>query len=152
VSAFPRSVSDAPQARRGRRGDRSDRVDRQVAWAIGETVGDALSRWWNLMYGTVGHGLRGGTFTVKGGYLTYASPLVLTLDRVRFVDDVAVSGTVTWHRRAATVVADLQVESPADPGHVWLVFGTDRFARGATVRGTLGGRPISVRLGQLWST
>ena len=151
VSAFPRSVRDAPQAGRGR-GDRSEPADRKVAWVVGETVGDALSHWWSLMYGAVGHGLRGGTFTVKGGYYTYANPLVLTLNRVRFTDDVAVSGTVTWLRRAATVVADLQVESPADPGHVWLVFGTNRFARGATIRGTLGGRPISLRLGQLWST
>ena len=152
VAAFPRSAAEAPQAQRGERGDASTPLDRQVAWVAGETVGDALTRWWGLMYGTVGHGLRGGTFTVKGGYLTYAEPLVLTLHGLRFTDDVAVSGHVVWHRRVARVVANLDVQGPSGSGHLVLSFGTNRFAGDSTIHGNLGGREISVRLQQLWTT
>ncbi len=152
VAAFPRSAAEAPQAQPGGRGDASTPLDRQVAWVAGETVGDALTRWWGLMYGTVGHGLRGGTFTVKGGYLTYADPLVLTLHDLRFTGDVAISGHVVWHRRLARVVANLDVQGPSGSGHLVLSFGTNRFAGNSTIRGSLGGREISVRLHQLWTT
>ena len=152
VAAFPRSAAEAPQAQPGGRGDASTPLDRQVAWVAGETVGDALARWWGLMYGTVGHGLRGGTFAVKGGYLTYADPLVLTLHELRFTGDVAISGRVVWHRRVARVVANLEVQGPSGSGHLVLSFGTNRFAGNSTIRGNLGGREIFVRLHQLWTT
>ncbi|HTG47747.1 MAG TPA: alpha/beta fold hydrolase [Actinomycetota bacterium] len=152
VPVFPITSAQAPKAISNGPGDASTPQDRQVAWAAGEAVGDALTRWWNLMYGPAGHGLRGGTFTVQGPYLSYAAPLRLTLEGVRFVDDVAVSGTVIWHRRAGRVEATLTVEAPSGSGDVTLTFGTNHPTDTSQLRGVLGGRRISVRLPPLWAT
>ena len=72
VPDFPRRVAGAPPAESAGAdaGDRSTVKDRRAAWSAGWAVGDALARWW-LMYGSKGHGLRGGTFTAAGEYLSY---------------------------------------------------------------------------------
>ncbi len=77
-----------------------DRTDRRVAWAAVETVADAFNRWWNELFGGTGVGLRGGSYEMRGPFYRWDRPLVLTFDETRFVADVAVSGTVVWHRRA----------------------------------------------------
>ena len=72
VPEFPRRLSAAPQAERAGAGDRSTAAGRRAAWAARWAVGDALARWW-LMYGSEGHGLRGGSFTASGDYLAYGA-------------------------------------------------------------------------------
>ncbi len=73
------------------------------------TVGDVMARWLS-MYGNHGVGLRGGHFSVRGGGFRQTDPVVTWhLKRVRWVRDVAVTGTMTWHRRSGQVVAALRV-------------------------------------------
>jgi hypothetical protein len=71
------------------------------------TAGDVLARVNGNSSGR-GRGLRGGSYTVNHG----ADAIRLSLDKVKFVDDIAISGTL---RRAASrggmVQADLQVWS-----------------------------------------
>ncbi len=151
VEAFPPTVAEAPKARPGGTSDRSTALDRRVAWAAAETVGDALSRWWNVLYGGVGVGLRGGTFAMRGPYLSFDRPLTVTFDRARFVDDVSVSGRVVWRRRAAMVSGVLRVEAPSVSGTVRIGFGTDRRGEGTTIRGRLAGRRIVLAMPGIWS-
>ena len=62
VARFPARLGAAPLAH-ALAGDRSTPAARRAAWAAGAVVGDAFTRWYNLMFGVDGHGLRGGRFT-----------------------------------------------------------------------------------------
>ena len=136
VPVFPRRVADAPQAA-ARPGDRSDATDRRAAWVAARAAGDALGRWW-LMYGARGHGLRGGTFVASGAYYSY-EPVELALDGVRFAGDLAVSGRVTWDRRAQHVRARLRVRG-AREGVLRMSWPSRARHAAATIVGELGGR------------
>jgi len=80
LATFPRTLAAAPMANGGRAG----LTARRASWVAAQTVGDALSRWYNLMFTARGHGLRGGTYTITGGYLSH-SPLSIRFDRTRLV-------------------------------------------------------------------
>ena len=139
VPEFPRRLAGVPLAGEAGAGDRSNAGDRRGAWAANWSVGDALARWW-LMYGSRGHGLRGGSFTASGDYLAY-SPIRLRLRGVRFVSDLAVSGSVEWNRRAGTVRARLRLAG-ARRGFVRIGWSTRAPRALASIRGTIGGRAV----------
>jgi hypothetical protein len=152
VKAFPDRVADAPRARPASPSDRSTPLDRKIAWAAAETVGDALSRWWNVLYGGTGAGLRGGSYRLAGPFLSFDHPLTVTFDETRFVSDVAVSGTVTWNRRAALVTGTLSIEGPGVEGTLHLASGTDRRGTGTELVGRIHGRRVVVSMPGVWST
>ena len=96
------------------------------------------------MSGTEGHGLRGGSFTALGEYLSYA-PVRFTLRRVRFVPGAAVSGTMVWDRRRDRVSAKLRIRGVVR-GRLrlsWPIIETRAVAR---LSGRLGGRPVRLRM------
>ena len=64
-------IHTVPRSRCGWRGWQS-RTSRQGRVGGGRGGADAFARWW-LMYGYTGHGLRGGTFTSAGPYLSKRS-------------------------------------------------------------------------------
>lgn len=70
------------------------------------TVDDAIAR--SAFEEEVGLGLRGGEVR----YAYRGSTLLITLDKVRFVDDVAVSGNVKFDRRLYISTAKLQIIGP----------------------------------------
>ena len=84
--------------------DRAPR--RRAAWVAAATVGDAYARWYNLMFGTVGHGLRGGRYTIAGRY--YSLPPAA--DPVRAATGSSpiwrCPGTATWNAHGATAAGD----------------------------------------------
>jgi hypothetical protein len=139
VPEFPRRLAGAPAAQPAGAADRSTPRDRRAAWAASWAVGDALARWW-LMYGSDGHGLRGGSFTASGEYLAY-TPIRLSMRRVRFVSDLPVSGSVAWNRRAGNVRASLSLGG-ANGGRLRIGWSTRALRAVASVRGTLGGRAV----------
>jgi pimeloyl-ACP methyl ester carboxylesterase len=143
VPKFPRRVAAAPGARSAGPGDRSRPMERRAAWSAAWSVGDALARWW-LMYGSRGHGLRGGTFVASGDYLAL-SPIRLRMRRVRFVGDLASSGTVVWDRRRRRVRARLRL-SGARSGTLRIAWRTRARRAVASLRGTLGGRAVRLRM------
>jgi pimeloyl-ACP methyl ester carboxylesterase len=142
VPEFPRGLAAAPSAEPAGPADRSGPQERRAAWSASWAVGDALARWW-LMYGSKGHGLRGGTFTAAGDYLAYG-PITLRLRRVRFVPGVAVSGRVVWNRRAGSVTAALRVSGAAH-GRLRMRWSTVTARAFASLRGELGGRRVRLR-------
>jgi pimeloyl-ACP methyl ester carboxylesterase len=151
VERFPRLVADAPNAEILGKMDDSAPGDRRVAWAVVQTVADAFNRWWNETYGG-GVGLRGGTFSVDGPFYSFARPLVISFDEARFVSDVAVSGTVVWHRRAAVAIGRLRVDAPGSSGRVAIRFDTDRHGDVTTIIGELGGRRVELVTDRAWTS
>ena len=142
VPRFPRRVARAPAASRAPRGDRSRGLDRRAAWAAAWAVGDALARY-QLMSGLRGHGLRGGRFFDVGGSYYSFRPVRLRLRGVRFVSDLAVSGTVEWDRRAGRVTGRLRLTG-ARTGRLRIGWRTRETHALASLRGRLGGRVVRV--------
>jgi len=112
---------------------------RRAAIVAGSTVADVIARWWS-MGGYRGVGLRGGSFVTRG-YRT----VTWTLDEVRWVRDVAVSGTASWDRRTGAVRARVTLEGPgAPPALLRLRWNDLEPLATATVRGVVGGRVIDL--------
>jgi pimeloyl-ACP methyl ester carboxylesterase len=148
VQRFPSRLSGAPEAASAA-GDGSSAQDRRAAWVVAETVGDALTRWWNVTYAG-GAGLRGGTFDVRGAYLS-RRPLVVTFHSVRFVEDEAMSGRVVWDRRRGSVRGTLTVDGASGSGRLHLSASTRGPSEPAHLRGTIGDHPLDVTAPPLWS-
>lgn len=112
-------------------------TDLRLAAATVATVGDVLVRVRNNTSGT-GTGLRAGTYTVHRG----AGTTTVTLDAVRWTNDLAVSGTVRLHDRDQRVVAAVRLESLGVSGELAISWneGTDR-AR-AAIAGRVDGRAL----------
>jgi pimeloyl-ACP methyl ester carboxylesterase len=113
---------------------------RGTAMAAAMTVADVMARWWN-MYGDTGVGLQGGRFSTTG--LKYVS---WELNEVRYVEDVAVSGKVTWNRANGAIVADVTVAGPGvEHGTLTLTWNDwNRLAKARAV-GTVGDRKVDVK-------
>jgi pimeloyl-ACP methyl ester carboxylesterase len=118
-----------------------------AAVTAADTVADLIDRW-NQTYASNGGGLRGGTWTSSGADVVH-----LRLSGVRYTDDLAVSGDVTWNRYGHTVSVRLtlrQVDAAgrAVPGSVdGTVRGSwNSRASGAVAHlsGVLGGRSVDL--------
>jgi hypothetical protein len=150
VARFPVHLAGAPEARSGGNGDESTAGDRKAAWVAAQTAGDALARWYNLMYGSSGHGLRGGLYVTKGSYYE-PGPV-----RIRFVDtqlvrDVHMFGHMTWSRRTYRVTSLLRIIGPKRiHGTLRVGFPTNETHGVATITGTLGGRHVDVTVPAPW--
>ena len=85
-----------------------------------------------------GMGLRSGTYAVaeKGeGYR-------LTLQQVRWTDDLAVSGRIDWPGRSGTVRAALDLQGPHASGRLELSWPEGEINARARARGTLNGKVV----------
>jgi pimeloyl-ACP methyl ester carboxylesterase len=110
---------------------------RRTARVAAATVGDVIARWWG-MYTSSGVGLRGGSFTTTG-----LNHVKWRLDHVRWVRDVAVSGTASWDRTSGQVRASVKVEGDgARPGNLRLRWNDWEPTASATAVGTLGGEQV----------
>lgn len=105
------------------------------------TLGDVLARWWG-MAGSHGLGLRGGAFETHGS----RNP-VFVLRGVRWVDDVAVSGTLEWDRPSGVVRARLTLRGDGVPAsrlrvhwNAWHPMGS------ALVVGSVGAKAVRLRV------
>ncbi|HKE71897.1 MAG TPA: hypothetical protein VKB55_21740, partial [Nocardioidaceae bacterium] len=116
---------------------------RRTARVAAATVADVLARWYT-MAGRHGVGLQGGRFFTIGGAFTSDHPVARwKLSRVRWVRDVAVSGSMTWNRRTGAVRSRVKVDgSGAVPGRLALRWNDLRRHASATVRGRLGGESV----------
>jgi pimeloyl-ACP methyl ester carboxylesterase len=102
--AFPRHAIDTPAAT-PLAGNAVTQADLAVAAAAVQTAGDALARWW-LAAGR-SPGLRGGSFTAE----QHGSVVAVTLQALRWTEDLAVSGRVTWDQATGAVRAELTLAS-----------------------------------------
>jgi pimeloyl-ACP methyl ester carboxylesterase len=86
----------------------------------------------------VGVGLRGGRFTAAASGEGYR----LTLEQVRWTEDVRVSGRVDWPGRRGVVHAELELEAPQGPGTLEVSWPEGESGARATVRGRLAGGTV----------
>ena len=126
MPSFPVRVAQAPQASSGG-GEGSTAQDRRAAWVAAQTVGDAFTRWYNILFGGTGRGLRGGTFTMRGPYQSHL-PLTVTFHGTKLVDDLAVSGPAVWNRRSYDITATLTLSGSVS-GRLTITFPTQHPGR-----------------------
>jgi pimeloyl-ACP methyl ester carboxylesterase len=144
MPSFPVRLPQAPQLRAAGADDRSTKLARQAAWVGSETVGDAYARWYSDMYGTLGHGLRGGSYRIAGGYLSGA-PLVIDFRGDRLTADLAATGSASWNRRTLVTTAVLRMAGPAASGMLRVDWSTLHPGRGVRVTGDVNGRRVDLR-------
>jgi len=110
----------------------------RTAVVAADTVADVAGRWYESL-ATKGFGLRGGTFKMTG-----YTDVVARLDGVEWVDDVAVSGKLTWNHRNGDIAATVTVSGPgATPGTLRMSWNDWQERPMATVTGHLGGQQVS---------
>jgi pimeloyl-ACP methyl ester carboxylesterase len=145
VPAFPTSLAAAPSA------TNPTTTDGQAVWAGGETIGDALARLFSQVTFTQDSGLYGGSFRINGGVYP-PTPVKLHLSSLRFVPDLAVSGTVVWTKSTSTVAANVTLSGPAGlSGTLRYTWSTNSPGAVATVDGTIASSAISTTLPAPWS-
>jgi pimeloyl-ACP methyl ester carboxylesterase len=114
---------------------------RRAAVVAASTVADVVARWGG-MGGYEGVGLRGGTFTTRGSAL-----VTWRLEEVRWVEDVAVSGTASWNRRTGSIRALVTLAGPgAHEGWLRLRWNDLEPLARADVRGRLGGEAVEMEI------
>jgi pimeloyl-ACP methyl ester carboxylesterase len=114
-------------------------ADDKVVRAAAATAADVIARWWS-MYGEAGVGLRGGTFKVSG------DPKVrFKLDGVKWVEDLAVDGTVVQQRDTGAINAQLVGRTP-DGATAKVTITWNDWAPHAVAHaeGAVGGRPVDL--------
>ena len=127
VDFFPRRTADLPGAT----------ADRQLVRATTATAADVVARWWSML-GFEGVGLRGGTFTTAGDVA-----VKFRLFRVKWVDDLDVSGTVTWQRDTGAIEATLVARDTDGVAARLTAAWNDWTPKAkAVVTGKLRGRPV----------
>lgn len=109
---------------------------RRIGPAAAATVADLVDRWWNN-YSGKGTGLRGGRWSYTGDRSTR-----FELDRVRYVSDLAVSGTARWERYAETMRVSLRVRRGPRRGTVRGSWDTRTAGAVAVLHGRFGGRSV----------
>lgn len=139
VRTVPRFVRTSDRLPPARADGTTSVPDRRVVNAALYAAGDVLTRWW-VNYTASGVGLAGGTFTYRGD-----PDVRFRLRSLRFVKDVAVTGSLNWDRAAGQVRGVLQVDGPGGrDGHLHVSW--DDWTRGATasVRGRLHAERINL--------
>jgi hypothetical protein len=113
--------------------------DLRIAAAASQTLGDALARWWVNSSGK-GVGLRGGTFTYKSS----GSHSLYTFKKLRWTEDVEVSGNADWdYDFPGLVEAHLKIKtSSGEKGDLTLSWNSRKADAEAQITGRLGGREI----------
>jgi pimeloyl-ACP methyl ester carboxylesterase len=137
VAKFARRAADLPAAS-SLPGNAADDAALRVAAAAAQTVGDAVVRA-ALNTSGRGAGLRGGEFRVRGT----AAGLLITLDGVRWVEDVAVSGTIA---RTSGPNALVQADVRVTGGRLKLRWTEAAQPAWAQVSGTLHGSAVAAHL------
>jgi pimeloyl-ACP methyl ester carboxylesterase len=138
VPKFALRLSDLDPARASAGNVAGERELRAVAAAV-FTVGDVIARIDSNTTGE-GQGLRGGRFALNSG----PDGETMTLEGVKWTEDLSVSGVIHWPGRTGKADANLTVEGPTGlrgPLRVSWTEGT-RDAR-AQITGTLGGTAVA---------
>jgi pimeloyl-ACP methyl ester carboxylesterase len=113
--------------------------DLRITAAAAQTLGDALARWWMNISGK-GVGLRGGTFAYK----TSGSHSLYSFKKLRWTDDVEVSGKADWdYDFPGTAKAHLKIRTSAgEKGDLTLTWNSRTPNAEAQITGKMAGRKI----------
>jgi pimeloyl-ACP methyl ester carboxylesterase len=88
------------------KGDKTTDAQRRVAAAGLETVGDVIARYY-VTYNYVDTGLRGGRFT----YAATDAGYEFHLNGLKWTEDIAVSGTVSWDQTSNIITAQVTLKT-----------------------------------------
>ena len=133
VEAFPRDLTDVTPA-----AGVTEHVGR-TARAVADTVGDVFPRWLSA-FGFEGVGLRGGRFVSTG-----LDQVRFRLTGLRYVTDLAVSGTMTWDRATGEIDAEVTFTGAA-AGRLSLSWNDYQPVAAAVVTGTVDGEPVDLAI------
>jgi pimeloyl-ACP methyl ester carboxylesterase len=113
----------------------------RIAAAALETVGDVIARWY-VTYNSEDTGLRGGKFTYQAGDSGY----VFTLTDLKWTEDVAVSGTVSWNQSSNIITANVTLTSKgAQAGALQIHWNDGDIDAMASVTGEIQGAALIAR-------
>jgi pimeloyl-ACP methyl ester carboxylesterase len=137
VPFFPRRAKDATPA--GPSFSSTARTqDLALASAAVQTAGDVIARWY-INYTGTGAGLHGGRWSYTGSALVPR----FTLKNVRWVEDLAVSGTAEWNGNTGAVIARLTYKNAKGETAKLTAQWNDRDTNAvAQLAGTVGDRTI----------
>jgi pimeloyl-ACP methyl ester carboxylesterase len=133
VEHFPRRLADVIATAGTGNGSRG-----RIVTAATHTVADMMARWWTMV-GEEVVGLRGGYFTTTG-----LERVSFEMDRLRWVEDLRVSGTVRWNRFTGAVIARVELAG-ASSGLLTISWNDWERSAEARARGTVGAERIDVR-------
>jgi pimeloyl-ACP methyl ester carboxylesterase len=116
----------------------------QLRWisAAVQTVGDVLTRLSANSTGA-GVGLRGGTFRVVSG----PAAVRVSLNMVRWTEDLAVSGEIDKPPRTGMVRATLQLAGAGVTGNIKIEWPEGAAASSAAIRGSIDGAAVLAKTG-----
>ena len=146
VQRFAEAAADAPPADVASGADRSRPADRRASRVAVEALADVIDRWYAIP-GFGGSGLYGGKFTMTS---TDTSPFAsrvwtLALKKLKWTQDVEVSGIATVPRGPGTASASLTVKGAGtDAGDLTVTWSTRQPGAKARIRGTIGGRAVDL--------
>jgi pimeloyl-ACP methyl ester carboxylesterase len=139
VPTFARSVSELKPLD-AVSGNRASRTKLQVAAGALETVGDVFSRF--LITAGIGSGLRGGEYTYLGTDAGYE----WELHKVKWTDDLEVSGTMGWDLASGDVTADVTLrQGSKSVGNLSISWSDVQSNAIASVTGTIGGDRVRAK-------
>ena len=124
-------------------GNQGTNGDLRVAASAAYTTGDALANWWVNFTGD-GVGLQGGRYHYNSpGNRTY-----FTLDKLKWVEDLEVSGTMKWdYVYPGKVIAHLTLSGPAtEPGELTITWNSRVPMAQAAIAGNIGARKIAATM------
>jgi pimeloyl-ACP methyl ester carboxylesterase len=143
IRTVPRFATKSTQlaAATATTGNAGTTADLRVTAAALETIGDVLARY-GTSYANVGAGLRAGKFT----WHSTSTGQSFTLTSLKWVTDVAVSGTMTRNLGTGAVSASVKVvKGGVQIGTLTISWKDNETAALATITGTLSGRAIRAR-------
>lgn len=137
---FAAQVADVPAAQ-ALPGNRANDTLLRAAAAAALTLGDATARLESA--GPHSIGLRGGSFTV----VRRGTNNVLSLDALRWTEDLAVSGTLRWPQAAGMARATVQLQGPNGlSGQLDLRWPEQQVGAQVVIRGTLNGQRVAAQM------
>jgi hypothetical protein len=121
------------------KGDETSDAQRRIAAAGLETVGDVIARYY-VTFNYVDSGLRGGGFTYAPSDTGYH----FTLTGLKWTQDVAVSGIVSWDQTSNIITAHVTLNSSgALVGNLQIRWNDADINARATVTGTIQGATLN---------
>jgi hypothetical protein len=121
-------------------GNQAGARDLKLAAGALETVGDVFSRF--LVTFGIGGGLRGGEFTYTLQPLGYE----FELDRVKWTEDLQVSGRMRWHLDTGNVIAVVRLrQDDKQVGTLTIEWNDVQKNAIATLTGTIGTKAVKAK-------
>ncbi|HEV7716518.1 MAG TPA: alpha/beta fold hydrolase [Steroidobacteraceae bacterium] len=139
VPRFARSVDELAPAE-ALAGNKASPDELRLAAAALETVGDVVARFY-VTYG-IGTGLRGGEFT----YTLQPFGQDFVLDRVKWTDDLEVSGSIRWNQNTDAITADVKLfQGGKRVGRLDIAWNDGQRDAVATLSGTVASSKVEAR-------